>query len=256
MDRYPCHQLFVTIIGHKRFRRQTKKSFSMNRIFLSFALLATLSIGFSQSKRFATDIKETLYIHDTASSIASEIVALNAFKDLVEKYPNEWLPAYWTAYLSTQVWRLYDRPEFPKDLDAEKLLWESKDYLDKSVRIKGDMSDEERSDFLMLEGFIYGFMEYAVPEEKKEEYENLRKAKYKEATKYNSRNPLMFVLQGTNMIRKDKYQEVATGIWLLDYAEQIFEKADNRGLTTHWNKDFIKFWRARGEEKLKGLLDG
>ena len=213
-------------------------------------------VGQSQSKKFSNDIKETLYIHDTASSAASEVVALNAFKDLVEKYPNEWLPSYWTAYLSTQVYRLWNRPDFPKDLDPKKVIQDANVYLEKATKIKGDMTAEEKSDFLMLEGFIYGFTRFTVPEEEEGPFLEKQKMKYQDAMKHNPKNPLMYVMKGITLLQKDDYQDVVAGIGLLDYAEQTFEKSENRGLTTYWNKDFIKFWRSRGEEKLKELLEG
>lgn len=228
----------------------------MKKLALSLTFLMLLAVGFSQSKKFANDIKETLYIHDTASSAASEVAALKAFKDLAKKYPNEWLPSYWTAYLSTQVYRLFDRPDFPKEVDHKQVLLESKTYFDQAKKIKGEMTDLERSDFLMLEGFIYSFMKFSVPVEEEDEFVALQKEKYQEAMKYNPRNPLMYVLRGISLLNRDDYQDIVAGIGLLDYAEQIFDKAENRGLTTYWNKDFIKFWRSRGENKLKGLLDG
>ncbi|MEP1097712.1 MAG: hypothetical protein ABJG78_21515 [Cyclobacteriaceae bacterium] len=228
----------------------------MKRNILLTGLVFLCFAGFSQSKKFANDIKQALYIHDTASSAASEAVALSAFKDLTEKYPNEWLPSYWTAYLSTQVFRLKARPDFPKDLDPNEVLLDSKTYLEKSKTIKGEMTEREQSDFLMLEGFIYGFLKFSVPEEEEGPFVEQEKRKYQEAMKYNSRNPLMYVMKGITLLQEEDYQDIVAGIGLLDYAEQTFEKSENRGLTTYWNKDFIKFWRSRGEEKLKGLLEG
>lgn len=229
----------------------------MKKSILCLVFLFIFLAGFSQSKKFANDIKETLYIHDTASSVTSEIAAYNAFKKLSEKYPNEWLPGYWTAYVGTQVSRLYGREDYPKDLDPRELLEECKEYLDKSISIKGEMSSEERSDFLMLEGFIYGFIKITIADDdERAQMKELEDATYRKAISNNIKNPLMYVLRGINLLGRDDYLDIMAGIGLLDYAEQIFEKEENRGLTTYWNKDFIKFWRSRGEEKLKGLLEG
>ena len=232
-------------------------SIEMYKIALSSLLIMLLNLGFAQSKKFANDINETLYIHDTASSVASEIVAYEAFKELTEKYPDEWLPGYWTAYIGTQVSRLYGRPGYPEDLDPRALLEECKTYLDKAVSVKGEMSDEEKSNFLVLEAFIYGFMAVTISDDaERAEMKELEDKTYREAVKYNIKNPLMYVLRGINLLGRDDYQDILAGIGLLDYAEQIFDKAENRGLTTYWNKDFIKFWRSRGQDKLKNLLDG
>lgn len=230
----------------------------MKKQVLTIAILAlSMSIGIGQSKYFAKDIKAALYIHDTASVVLSEVEALHAFQGLITKYPKEWLPCYWTAYLCTQIARLEGRSEdFPKDLNAKQLLSDAKKYHDQAVAIKGEMTNIERSDFLMLEGFIYGFYEMlgVVDDEEAGNYKTLKQSKYQEAISYNPRNPLMYVLKGISLTQQGDYQDVMAGIALLDYAEEIFNKAENRGLTTYWNKDFIKFWRGRAEGKLKGIL--
>ncbi len=229
----------------------------MKKIALCTACSILFFVGAGQSKKFANDIKETLYIHDTASSVTSEIVAYNAFKELVDKYPNEWLPGYWTAYIGTQVSRLYGRPGYPEELKPRELLEECKAFLDQSVSVKGEMNAGERSDFLMLEAFIYGFMAVTiVDDDERADMKELEDQTYQRAMRHNPRNPLMYVLRGINLLGREDYRDIAAGIGLLDYAEQIFEKAENRGLTTYWNKDFIKFWRSRGETKLKEMLEG
>ncbi len=228
------------------------------QLLLMMLLLGSVTLGFSQSEKFASEMKEALYIHDTTSSLDGEVQALKAFQKLVKKYPNEWLPGYWTAYLCTQIARLEARVDnFPKDLNAKQLMKDSKKYYDLAVKAKGEMNDIEKSDFLMLEGFIYGFYENLVAENEDErnEFKSIRQAKYREAISYNPRNPLMYVLQGISLSQRGEYQSVLAGIGLLDYAEQIFNKAENRALTTYWNKDFVKFWRARAEARLKGMLE-
>lgn len=228
----------------------------MNKIITSLILILLSTMAFSQ-KKFAKDIKQALYIHDTASNVPSEVVALNAFTALVEKYPNEWLPSYWAAYLCTQIARLDGRADgFPKDLNGKQLIVESKKFYDRAVEIKGEMTDLEKSDFLMLEAFIYGWFMYIVAEDEveKAKYTKLSKATYREAAKLNIRNPLMFVQMGISLIQREEYRDVLSGIGLLDHAEEIYIRAENRGLTTYWNQDFIKYWRGRGEERAQELM--
>ena len=209
------------------------------------------------AQNFALDIKQTLYIHDTASSVGSEIEALKAFEELVKEYPNEWLPSYWTAYLCTQIARLKERvPDFPKDLEPSELMQRSQKYMDKAVKIKGAMTSTEKSDFHMLQGFIHGFHELytAKNEEEKSEFVTKRKKEYNLAIKENPKNPLMHVLIGIDMTGRDDKNDLIAGIAMLDYAGEVFERESNRGLTTYWNKDFIGFWRSRAEQKLQRIL--
>ena len=69
----------------------------------------------AQDDQYIQNMEAALAIHDTASNVASEIKGLNAFRKLSDKYDNEWLPSYWTAYLCTQVARLKGRSSgFPE----------------------------------------------------------------------------------------------------------------------------------------------
>ena len=227
-------------------------------LLLAVLFLCTLAGLSAQSKKFSKKMSIALGIHDTASTVGSELMALKAFQELVQKYPEEWLPAYWAAYLCTQIARLDGRSDqFPENLNGRQLLLDSKSYYDQAFKIKANKTDQEHSDFLMLEGFIYGFYinMVAKTDEERATYQKIKQDRYKQAILLNPRNPLMYVMQGISLSQRDEYQSVLAGIGLLDYAESIFNKTSNRALSTHWNKDFIKFWRARGENKLKGLLE-
>ncbi|MEO9802777.1 MAG: hypothetical protein ABJF04_06000 [Reichenbachiella sp.] len=208
-------------------------------------------------KKFEKDIKEALYIHDTASTLSSELVAREAFQKLTNKYPNEWLGFYWLAYLNTQIARLDGIvDDFPKDLDSKQLIRESLDLHKKSYKLKKNKTDAEESDFLALEGFIYGWFSYrlAENEEQKSQYDVKKISKYKKAISLNPKNPLMYVLAATPLARSEDYNDILASLALFDAAESTFNQAENRGMTTYWNKDFIGYWRSQAEKNLERAL--
>ncbi len=231
----------------------------MKKKTLSALLIIVCSnLLFAQSQ-YETDMKQALYIHDTAKSVTAELAALAAFEKLGEKYNDAWLPHYWSAYLLTQIARLKGRlPDFPEDLEPNDLLVKSQRYLDIARERKGEMNDLEKSDFHMLQGFLYSFNEMFAGEDESQvaKFKDLRNAEFKLAIKHNHQNPLIYVLDGISLgaAADASYRDVVSGIALLNYAEEIFNRAPNRALTTYWNKDFIKFWRARMEEQLTKLL--
>lgn len=226
----------------------------------NFLLVILILIG-AQSvraqKKFEKDIKEALYIHDTASSLSSEIVALKAFQKLTKKYPKEWLGYYWLAYLNTQVARLdgmFD--DFPKELDSKEMIRESLNLHKRSYELKKNKTDAEESDFLALEGFIYSWFSYrlAENEEQKSQYNDKKVSKYKKAISLNPKNPLMYVLAATPLARSEDYNDILASLALFDAAESIFNQVENRGMTTYWNKDFIGYWRSQAKKNLERAL--
>ena len=223
------------------------------QIFFFLSLSFLFSIGIS-AQTFQAEMKEALTIHYTTTSVMGEIEALNAFKSLSKKYPNQWLPDYWAAYLCTQVARLKGRVDnFPEDLDPRALIFEAQQHFDSANKRL-----PQQSDFHMLQGFINNFQNWIVAEteEDKERYTQLRKIEFKAAARLNPKNPLLMVLNGIDLTGEDKtYQEVIAGIILLEKADEIFSAAPNRSMTTYWNKDFIPFWKSRAEKRLETLLN-
>ncbi len=235
------------------------------RAFRPVLLTVTLLIfaGTAQAgqtnKTFARDMAEALAIHDRAQSVGEEIEALEAFRKLSDRYTDEWLPPYWTAYLATQVARLESRvDDFPQDLDPKALVRESSKHLGEARQRAGEMDDTMASDFAVLEGLITNFYATIVVEtdEEREAWREKGNQAYKQALRLNPRNPLMHdVLVGIQFFQEGRdSREVSAGLALLDHAEAVFNQAPNRALTTYWNKDFIPFWRTRGEARLAELL--
>lgn len=210
------------------------------------------------SEAFTRDMSESLEIHDRAQSVGEEIKALQAFRKLSDRYSQEWLPPYWTAYLATQVARLKTRvDDFPEDIDPKDLVRESSARLAEARLRAGKVDDSTKSDFAVLEGLISHFFATLVAETdaEREGWREKGAQAYKQALRLNARNPLMHVQVGIQFFQEGRdSREVSAGLALLDHAEAVFSQAPNRALTTYWNQDFIPFWRTRGEARLAELL--
>lgn len=237
----------------------TKKGDKMKRIvFFTFFMVFSIQL-FSQSSSYKTAMKNALTIHDTASSVHSEIKSLEAFEKVTRDFPDEWLGHYWTAYILTQVARLKTRvDDFPEHLVPKEMLLKSQKHWDKAHDLREGLSKNERSDLHFLQGFLYfsNFRLFAETEEEKKKFNKLEKEEYKEALKLNPQNPSYYVNRGIRMIfeNDDNYEDLVTAIGLLDHANEVFSAVSERSETTYFSKDFIPFWRGQAEKKLKELL--
>ena len=226
----------------------------------TYIILGVLLFSFvftnAQSHEYKAAMKAALKIHDDAKSVAEEIKAMEAFEKVTGDFPNEWLANYWAAYLCTQVSRLKtDRADqFPENLDEKELIYRAQKYYDKAYELKKNKSDKDKSDFHMLQAFIYSWFNYRIAEtdEEKEKFIKMREDEYFKAAKYNPSNPMLFVRIGMKLTRsKDDYASLVSAIALMEYAKGIFEKSPDRSTTTYYNKDMIGFWKSRAEKKLK-----
>ncbi len=238
-----------------RFRARTLRPVLLT---VTLLFLAGAAQAGQTNRTFARDMAEALAIHDRAQSVGEEIEALEAFRKLCDQYVDEWLPPYWTAYLATQVARLESRvDDFPENIDPKALVRESSQRLEEARQRAGSMDDTMASDFAVLEGLITNFYATIVVEtdEEREAWREKGNQAYKQALRLNARNPLMHVMVGIQFFQEGRdSREVSAGLALLDHAEAVFNQAPNRALTTYWNKDFIPFWRTRGEARLAEIL--
>ena len=218
-------------------------------------ILIILTSGFATAQdSFSVEMKSALDLHDKAKTVAQEIESLEAFKKLINKYDNEWLPSYWAAYLCTQIARLDGVvDDFPNNLSGKDFLKESQEHFENAKAKLKSPSEDQSSDLFALEGFIYSFYPSIMVKSKmeREMYRLKSKIKYDKAIKLNPRNPLIYVLEGVNHTSKSEgIFDLTIAIALFDHAEGIFLKESNRALTTYWAKDFLRFWRSQAEEKI------
>lgn len=237
----------------KDFNRIKTKSSFMKKLLAVIIIVLTSGVATAQNS-FSEEMKSALDLHDKAKTVTQEIESLEAFKKLISKYDDEWLPSYWAAYLCTQIARLDGVADgFPNDLSGKDFLTESEEYLTITKKRLTSPSDNQLSDLYTLEGFIYSFYPSIMVKSKMERdmYRLKSKIKYDKAIRLNPRNPLMYVLEGVNHTSKaDEIFDLTVAIALFDQAERIFLQESNRALTTYWAKDFLRFWRAQAEKKI------
>ncbi len=230
----------------------------MKSYIIKVILLFSFVFTNAQSNEYEAAMKAALKIHDDAKSVAEEIQSLEAFEKVTRDFPNEWLANYWAAYLCTQVSRLKtDRADdFPDNLDEKKLIYRAQKYYDKAYELKKNKSDKDKSDFHMLQGFIYSWFNYRIAEtdEEKEKFRKMSDDEYFKAAKYNHANPILYVRIGMRLTRSgEDYASLVAGIALMEYAKEIFKKSPERSMTTYYISDMIGFWKSRAEKKLKEM---
>ncbi len=224
---------------------------------LSFLLLIVLTLSglsFAGDKDFDLALESALAIHDTASSFASEKIALKAFENVCKKYDDEWLGHYWTAYLYTQVGRLVQRTS--QDEEPMPYIDKAQKHLDKAAELLVNKTAEQESDIYALQILVYNFRGW-FNEAESEKYKAKAKEAFKKAVQANSHNPLLYVMSGTNLVsegqKENDFRKIYAGKILLETAQKKFSETKiARSQTTHWNSEWLPFWIPHAEKLLAG----
>jgi len=222
---------------------------------LALCLLATTQL-LAQNPELIADMEFAIQIHDTASVFESELEAINAFEKVCEKYPDQWRPFYWTAYMYTQIGRLVEIME--RDDDPVVFVDKAQAYFDKASARLPDRTKDERANFQALQSLIYLFKaRYSESEASRDEFKTASQEALHQAIRANPENPLVYVLTGTALIgegaREKNIADILAGRILLKEAQKMFEKADpKRSLTLHWNSEWLPFWLPYSEKLIKG----
>lgn len=227
--------------------------------FVTLCLVAaTPALG--QNPELIEDLEFAIQIHDTASVYESESEATEAFEKVCEKYPQNWRPFYWTAYMYTQVGRLVEIMK--RDDDPMTFIDKAQAYFDKASTRLPDKTSGEQSDFQALQSLIYLFKaRYSEDETSQNKFKAASEDALNQAIQANPENPLVYVLTGTALIgegaREKNVADILAGRILLKQAQKMFEAARlERSLTVHWNREWLPFWLPYSEKLLKGEGDG
>ncbi len=225
----------------------------MRRFTIFIGLILSVNSIAAQNRELAADLLYAIHIHDTAQVVKSELVSLEAFEKLVKKYPNEWLPSYWAAYLCTQIARLDGRdPGFPKSLSYEEMIGKAETHFAACKAKAININTVEKSDLHAMQGFIYTFLRKAI----NDKYDSLVQREYKKSLAINPLNvnlQIQFAI-GLSNRAGSSYQDLVTALGIFEYNRIFFGKIDNRALTTYYAKDFVDFWRRNTEEKLTKMI--
>ncbi len=226
-------------------------------IYLLISGVALTSLGQSLQSRMS----EALDIHVKAKTVHEEVKAMEAFAQVTEDFPNEWLPKFWAAYMCTQVGRLEVRvDDFPEHLSAKGLLKDAEKYLKDIYKKKDGFSKREMTDVILLDALITRFTGSYADRDKEKSYYDLEKVKYQEATTYDPESPNLYTVFAITLIDQSNepnkphvYMDLVNAIGLLDHADRLFGKEPNRAMTTNYSVDFVKFWRGRAVKQLTEL---
>ncbi len=222
-------------------------------------LAGMVLLQYSMAQNFEKDITKAFQLHVDAKSAKAEAKSLEEFEKVMKRHPDEWLAAYWASYMATQVARLDDREDFPKDRNRKELLLNAERYFQQAEKNvpKGDPLAESSVEF--MKGFLYlTFMPSITEDEKEiEKYKQLGRIGYRKSMQIMPENPQMMVMSaiwiGTG--EDVKSYQITGSLNLFDRARAVMESAENRGLTPYVNHDFIGFWRARVESQLNAKLE-
>lgn len=221
-----------------------------------FIILIFSGLTFAGNKDFSQAMERALTIHDTASTFASEKIALKAFEAVCKDFENEWLGHYWTAYLYTQVGRLVQRVS--KDENPMPYIDKAQKHLDKSAELLGSKKAMHESDLQALQILVYNFRGwFNESEAEKEKYTELSREAFRKAATANPHNPLLYVMSGTKLIsdgqKEENFGKIYAGKILLETAKDKFDQSTvARSETTHWNSEWLPFWIPRANELLAG----
>ncbi|NIR73224.1 hypothetical protein GWO43_08005 [candidate division KSB1 bacterium] len=226
---------------------------------LTFCLLtATQVLG--QNPELVKDLEFAIHIHDTASVFESEIEATAAFEKVCEKFPENWRPFYWTAYMYTQIGRAVDI--LKRNEDPMSFIDEAQAYFDKAAARLSNKTSGEQSDFQALQSLIYLFKaRFSEDETSQNIFKAAGQDALNQAIQANPENPLVYVLTGTALIGEGTGEknmaDILAGRVLLKEAQKKFEAArPERSLTLHWNREWLPFWLPYTEKLLKGKNGG
>jgi len=219
------------------------------------------SKGIEENNGFAEDMEAAMKLHEEAKDYNDEYKASQAFVELTDKYPSEWLPVYWSSYLYTQLINILvqDSSVAPEGTTIEDMILTSQEHLNTAKERKGKMTASEEADFHNLQGLIYFFKaRTAKTEDEKNKYLSMRTKTISKAITLEPDNPNALVMAATELIRygynEEDLQKVVGGKLLLESAKATYEKGNsNRSMTTYWAKDFVNFWLRVANDTIRNF---
>lgn len=218
------------------------------------ALLATGSPAIAAD--FSAQLAAALEKHEEAQDFEGEAAALEALKECAETHTQEWLPAFWTAYVHTQVARLVAMGRGEGDPAAH--LADAERYHRRAVTQLGAETGREASSLHALQSIIHEFrgrVAQAMGKSGAEEHQKLAREALQAAHRADPDNPVLLVFAGTDLIgragQEEDLSQALAGKLLLEEARTRFE-ADTRprSLTTAFNSEWVPFWLPEAEKAL------
>jgi len=218
--------------------------------YLVIVFLALLGF-YGQSQDLSTEMEKALKLHESAKDFEGELKAAEAFKTLSDTNEKDWLAAYWTSFVFSQVANA-------TKADKRQYLDLAVDYFDRTEANLLQPSKEDKSILLSLKALLTGlYSQYYYINgniEKGGEFSKINSQAINDGLLSNSENPLLYVLLGTNYIGqsfRSKPQpdmpKMITGKLLLEQAKTRYKSmpSENKLYPDRWNEPWIDFWLNR-----------
>jgi len=201
---------------------------------LKLLMLLVITTSCSQTKNFKSDIEKAHSVYTNAKDLKGNLEGLKAYEKLFNKYPNEWLPKFWAAYISSSIARI--------DADNKKT------HLSKGMKYYQEAKkmgyDKYPSEFMALEGYVYSMHRLTSKDAEREEYKNLMEKAFQKSVLLDIDNPITQILEGMsisfNGMKDSKFRKVAAGRTLiLSSKEKLTKYKDSIFLTPYFNYEMI-----------------
>ncbi|MBX7150348.1 hypothetical protein K1X84_01820 [bacterium] len=222
-------------------------------------LWLVVSTLYGQDEQFFNEMKTALTIHDTSSTLESEMMAINAFEKAAERYPLQWLSCFWASYVHSQIARLYIRD---KKSDAAVQSFKQAQFYFDQIKVKAkSMTVREKSSTMALQSLIYLLQINYLPQKNLQkdaanELSTKASGELIKAIQTDPANPVVWVMIGVNLIRDGKQdkdiKKTVAGKVLLEAAEREFKStAEHRSKTTNFNSEWLPFWIPEANRQLQ-----
>ena len=169
-----------------------------------------------------------------------ELGLVNQLEQLATAHPEYWRAQFWAAYFLTQI--VMSHPEHR----VERLDRAQKNLDAATIRAK-KAQEYSPADFLSLQSLVYDFRRTTVEGEAMDQFKLKSDQAEHGAFEADPQNPVAMVMAATNIInagqRSKNWDQIMGGHALLLNAQKKFMDDERpRGLTTHFNSEWVRPW--------------
>lgn len=209
---------------------------------LSISLLLLALFTFSVSAQSTDDMytkgmEKAISQIDTATTIGTLKKVRNQFDRIAQKYTDQWLPVYYTAYSDIEM--IYYNP---KGEDSQTLLVEAKEKLNQLEKMK----NVNKSELSTLWGYYYNALIVTDPAANGEKFYNDVMSNYKKAIELDADNPRpLFLLAFFEKFLPSFLQSGKDLCGELKKADTLYKLEKNSTSDIHWGKGFLSMEIAK-----------
>lgn len=205
-----------------------------------------------QKLLFEEQLYYALQLHDTASVMKTEEMALQSLIKTTEDFPNEWLGFYWVAHLYGQVGRLFkDNDKFMSYVEY------AYQNLKMAEQLNSNPTQEDKSELLVLESLLNRLHAFTffnprtgidIDKEESKRHIDLSLGLLKQAEEAYPYNPRVFLQKGIVSTMDAQYEKAIS-----EFRQSIalFESKDSVSkIYPNWGKVWLATWLPRAEKLL------